>query len=198
MSGTFPFFRLSFWAKFDSKTPVFTPSDIKICEFESLTRAPEENFVDNIVCFGKQLFAYFPPERISLVRGILFNLKLWKRLHCNCLSLQTLFVVHRSRSEVKLFHVETNGYWREGWWFLWVVASFQMPVRLLLASKSLVLERAIALRFAFFSRDVFLLFVGFLWEDLQCNRRETGWTLLVKTEWNNFCICEKMNGTPGE
>ena len=42
MSGTSAFSGRSCGAKSDSKTPVSTPSDIKICEFESLKRGQDK------------------------------------------------------------------------------------------------------------------------------------------------------------
>ena len=42
---------------------------------------------------------------MNLVQGILFSLKIWKLLLCNCPCIQN-FVVHRKRDEEKLLHVK--------------------------------------------------------------------------------------------
>ena len=42
MSGTSVFLRRSCWEKSDSKTPVSTPSNIKVCEIESLIRGQDK------------------------------------------------------------------------------------------------------------------------------------------------------------
>ena len=65
----------------------------------------------------------------------LFNFKLWKLQLCNCLSIQTLVVVHRSRNEDTLLLIKTNGYWREEYWFSWVEGLFEMPEHPFFASR---------------------------------------------------------------
>ena len=68
----------------------------------------------------------------------------------------------------------------------------------LLFFQVILLERPIELSFEILSRDVFLCFAGFLWEETRYLRRGTWWTLLCKTEGKDFCICGKLIGTLGE
>ena len=112
MSGTSAFLQRSCWAEFNRKIPVSTSSKTKACDFESLTRGQDKNFLNQGIYFRKQFFVYLLPEWINLVVGILWRLIFWKILLCNWLANQT-FVGHRSRNEDKLLHIKTNGKWRE-------------------------------------------------------------------------------------
>ena len=78
-----------------------TPSNIKLCEFESLIRGQDK------ILSTKESSLAILFQRANLVRGILFSLMPWKPLLCNCLNIQT-FPVHRSRDENKVLHIKTN------------------------------------------------------------------------------------------
>ena len=73
-----------------------------------------------------------------------------------------------------------------------------MPERLFFDSKWIFLERAIKHGFEILSRDVFLCFAGFFWEDSLYNRRWTWQTRFGETERKDFCSFGKIIGTLGE
>ena len=74
-------------------------------------RHPILKCADLRVCSGKQLFVYLFNKRITLGRGNLWRLILWKFwLLCNWLGIQTLFAC-RSRKKNKLLHVRLKSCW---------------------------------------------------------------------------------------
>ena len=68
MSGTSAVLQRSSWAKFYSKTPVSTPSKIKVCEFESLIRGQYKTFsAKESALETKPSFFFFLSESVSYV-----------------------------------------------------------------------------------------------------------------------------------
>ena len=105
MSGTSAFIRWNCGAKFGVKLQfphhpklesailrAWYEDKTKFCRLESL--------------LWQTVFCLFPFWANNLVRGILFNFRLWKILVSKYLSTQTLVVVHESSNEDKLFHVK--------------------------------------------------------------------------------------------
>ena len=72
--------------------PILKSASLRAC-YEDKTKFCQ------IVYFVKQLFCYFLFKRVNFVRGVSFSVILMQFLLCKCLNIQTLFVVHRSRSE---------------------------------------------------------------------------------------------------
>ena len=100
MSRTSAFLRRICSAKYDNKTQVFTSMNIKVCEFESLIRGQDKLLLTKESALANSFLFISFFQRIKLVCGIVLSLILWKFLHCNCLSIQTIvFVVSRSTDE---------------------------------------------------------------------------------------------------